>query len=290
MNLDYDNYKFAIITKKCYIYGLFAFYLHYLGCLKSLLILGYIPIIDLSSFPNIFNEYKVNSLNINPWEFFFNQPYGYTLKEIKKRAKNIEYFECNKPYKCYPHPDIFINKVLMNFWHDIAIKYIPIKNDIINEANIIIKNLFNKNKNVLGILTRGTDYTTRKPKNHAIPPTTELVIEDINNMDKKYKYDWYFLSTEDEIIKLKLINHFGNKLKYIKNNNNIKYNYTRKELLCKNRNIKGNLNYMKIYLINIIILSKCLDIISARTSGAMGAFILTEGFRNKKIYYLGNYK
>ena len=54
--------------------------------------------------------------------------------------------------------------------------------------------------------------------------------------------------------------------------------------------IKGNINYMKIYLINIIILSKCLDIISARTSGSIGAFIFSEGFRNIKVYFLGEYK
>jgi hypothetical protein len=47
---------------------------------------------------------------------------------------------------------------------------------------------------------------------------------------------------------------------------------------------------MKIYLINIIILSKCLDIIASRTAGSIVAFILTNGFRNIKIYNLGYYK
>ena len=56
------------------------------------------------------------------------------------------------------------------------------------------------------------------------------------------------------------------------------------------KNINGNLKYMKIYLFNIIILSKCIDIISARTSGSMGIFILSNGFRNAKVYYLGTYR
>jgi hypothetical protein len=47
---------------------------------------------------------------------------------------------------------------------------------------------------------------------------------------------------------------------------------------------------MKTYLINIIILSKCIDIITSKTAGAIVAFILTNGFRNKKIYDLGYYK
>ena len=44
-----------------------------------------------------------------------------------------------------------------------------------------------------------------------------------------------------------------------------------------------------IYLLNIILLSKCIDIITARCSGAAGIFILTNGFRNSKVYDLGEY-
>ena len=39
----------------------------------------------------------------------------------------------------------------------------------------------------------------------------------------------------------------------------------------------------------MIILSKCTDIITSRTNGAAGAFILSEGFRNELVYYLGEY-
>lgn len=60
-------------------------------------------------------------------------------------------------------------------------------------------------------------------------------------------------------------------------------------MLCYNENIKGNIEYMKIYLINIIILSKCKDIITPRTSGSIAAFIFSKGFRNTKVYYLGTY-
>ena len=49
------------------------------------------------------------------------------------------------------------------------------------------------------------------------------------------------------------------------------------------------MNFMKTYVLSIIILSKCEDIISARTSGAAGVFILSKGFRNSLVYYLGEY-
>ena len=47
---------------------------------------------------------------------------------------------------------------------------------------------------------------------------------------------------------------------------------------------------MRTYLINIIILSKCLDIITSKTAGSIVTFILTNGFRNIKVYNLGHYK
>ena len=108
-------------------------------------------------------------------------------------------------------------------------------------------------------------------------------------MDKINKYDYIFLATEDIKIKEKFIHSFEKKLKYLETKDKILYDYKKKEFLSYNKNIKGNIENIKIYMINIIILSKCIDILSSRTSGASGAFILSEGFRNIKMYYIGDY-
>ena len=100
-----------------------------------------------------------------------------------------------------------------------------------------MRKLFKQSKNILGVLTRGTDYIARKPKQHPIPPNVSILINDVKEMDNKYKYDYRSM----------------------------------------------------IYLINIIILSKCLDIITAKCSGTAGIFVLSNGFRNIKIYELGYY-
>ena len=78
-------------------------------------------------------------------------------------------------------------------------------------------------------------------------------------------------------------------MRQLKPNITINYDYRKKGLLNSNENIKGNVEFNKIYFLNIIILSKCLDIISSRCSGAAGIFVLTNGFRNMKIYDLGEY-
>ena len=286
---NFDNYKFAILADSvCPGCGLFSFYIHYLGCLCRFINRGFIPIIDLQSFPNVYNGFNVSSSNVNPWEYFFNQPDGYTLEEVKQKAKNVEYFKCNRHYYFNVHT-VYSNKFLLDFYHTLAMKYLPIKNELIQESNLIRKNLFHGSDNILGILSRGTDYFAAHPRYHPIPPTPELIFQDIEEMDKNYKYDLFFLTTEDDIIRKKFINKFGKKLRYYKYRENIKYDYEKGEFLYKNIHLHKNFELNKIYLINIYILSKCIDIVTARTGGAIALFFLTEGFRNSKVYYLGDY-
>ena len=139
------------------------------------------------------------------------------------------------------------------------------------------------------MLARGTDYISRRPKGHPIPPNITDIIHDVKKMDEKYNYDYIFFSTEDDNIRDKFINHFKTKVKQIKQKFRINYDYKKKDYLNINKNIKGNVKFNKIYLINIIILSKCLDIVTARCSATAGIFVLSNGFRNMKIYDLGVY-
>ena len=285
---DYLIKNFSIIRRiECPTCGFFSYYIVYAGCIYKFLSEGYIPIVDLQSFNNIYN-YGNRTIK-NPWELFFYQPFNYTLEEVKLYAKNVKYLNCTYRFYRPNELDIYYNKKINTFWHNFAVKYIPIKNELNYEVEIIMKNLFHGSKNILGVILRGTDYLSLKPKYHAIPPKVERAISDVKKMDKKYKYDFIFFSTEDESIKTKFCPSFGNKLKYLNTNFIIKYDYRNKSLLNLNENIIGNLNFTKSYVLNIIILSKCLDIVAARCSGASAIFIITNGFRHAKIYNLGLY-
>ena len=284
---DYKNNKFLIIQRRSKSCGLFSYFMVSLGCIHKYLIKGYIPIIDIKSFPNSINGF--NTSKSNYWELYFEQPFGYTLEEVLKYAKNITYKIC---YDCEPRPDeksMPFNEVRKNFWHNFASKYLPIKKEILNLSNQLFYKLFKNSKNILGVLTRGTDYITRKPKDHPIPPNISTLVQDVKKMDEKFFYDYIFFSTEDDDIRENFTKTFSKKVKQIKFETKIRYNYLEKNYLGYNENIKGNVEFNKIYLLNIIILSKCLDIITARCSGAAGVFILTNGFRNMHIYNLGMY-
>jgi hypothetical protein len=249
--------------------------------------MGYIPIIDLKSFPNAYN--KGNTSIMNPWEFFFIQPYNYTLEEVKLYAKNIKYYKCTGKENRPREKKIYYNKNSIFFWHNFEEKFMPLKKEIIEESNSIMKQLFGNSTNILGVKVRGTDYISLKLKGHSIQPKIEKVILDVKMMDKKYKYDFIFFATEDEIIKKKFIPEFGDKLRVLNPKVKINYNYNNTYMINLNENIYGNIEYIRNYVLNIIILSKCLDIITSKCTGATGIFILTNGFRNAKIYNLGEY-
>lgn len=288
---DYKNNKFAIIRNpNMYTCGLFCYYNIYLSCVESLLIKGYIPIVDLNSFPNILNDFLTNSSKTNPWEYFFEQPYCYSLNEVLKRAEKIIYYKCTKVSKEPLFVDYFNKSLSIIFWSNIATNYIPIKKKLIKESNIIKDRLFRKSNNVLGVFIRGTDYISVKPKLHPKVPSTEQIIKDIKLMNKKFNYDWIFIITEDKNIRKNFINEFGYKLKYLLPKRELEYNYKTKKLLFNYNNILGSKENLKNYILNMIILSKCLDIITCLTNGSMFALIINKGlFRYNHIYYLGLY-
>ena len=210
---------------------------------------GYIPIIDLKSLPNVINGFK--SIKINIWDSFFEQPFGYTLENVLKYANKIRRV---RSYDCKPRLNSYqpFDEITLNFWHYFAIKYSNIKKEIIILSNKYIKKLFNNSKNILGVLARGTDFISVKKKGHPIPPNISDIIEDVKMLDHKYKYDYIFFTTEDEALRDKFSKTFANKLKQIKPKRTIKYNYSKKELLGYNKNVKGNFELNKIYLLNII--------------------------------------
>jgi hypothetical protein len=86
-----------------------SYYFTYLACVKLFLDIGYISIIDTQSFPNALNGFNISSSTENSWEIFFNQPFGYKLRDVKNNMKNIKYLEC-KTLSYRPNIPLLLNK------------------------------------------------------------------------------------------------------------------------------------------------------------------------------------
>ena len=279
-----ENKKFAILRRtSCEACGLFSYYIVHLGCVINYLKHGYIPILDVGSFSNILSGN--NNPEDNPWEEFFNQPCGYTLDDVVK-MKDVEIFECECVLDMPDEKTVYSKPIMLNYHHIIQEKYMSVNKNILKEAKKIWYKLFRHSKNVLGIFVRGTDYSSLQPGGHSRQPSIDIIINDTITMDKQNKYDYIFLGTEDDEIRNAFIKKFGKKLKYLVPKDKLVYN---SGYLTYSKNVFGNMDFSKTYLLSIVILSKCIDIISSRTSGAAGVFIISNGFRNKLVYYLGEY-
>ena len=279
-----ENKKFAILRRtSCEACGLFSYYIVHLGCIINYLKHGYIPILDVGSFSNILSGN--NNPEDNPWEEFFNQPCGYTLDDVVK-MKDVEIFECECVLDMPDEKTVYSKPIMLNYHHIIQEKYMSVNRNILKEAKKIWYKLFRHSKNVLGIFVRGTDYSSLQPGGHSRQPSIDIIINDTITMDKQNKYDYIFLGTEDDEIRNAFIKKFGKKLKYLVPKDKLVYN---SGYLTYSKNVFGNMDFSKTYLLSIVILSKCIDIISSRTSRAAGVFIISNGFRNKLVYYLGEY-
>ena len=277
--LDYESKKFAIIRRTdCPGCGLFSFQIVYLGCVNKYLSEGYIPILDLQYYKNRYNSYEISSYN--PWELFFYQPYNYTMEEVQKYAKNKQYFACNSNVRRPNQIKIFFDINSINYWGNLTKKYIPVKHEIVKDAEIIMNHLFGKSKNILGVKIRGTDYL-RRPGGHPVQPKTEQVISDVKTYDEKYKYEYIFFTSEDENIKRKFVPEFKDKIKLLNLGDSYMRNFT-------NKNYQ-HLNFEKNYILNVIILSRCLDLLTSKCNGVVGAIFFSKGFRNTFFYDLGEY-
>ena len=156
-----------------------------------------IPIVNWLK-KNIINGYNSSFLSLeqNFWEYFFKQSFGYNLKDVKKYAKHIKDYKCNS--QRLDRKIIFYNKFDIYYWHNLYEKYFPIKDEIINSLENIRKKLF-------------------KNSGHCIQPEPEVVFKDVDKFDEQNNYDFYFLSTEDYLIRNKFKNRYNSKLKVIRN-------------------------------------------------------------------------
>lgn len=109
----------------------------------------------------------------------------------------------------------------------------------------------------------------------------------IQNM-KEWKCNKVYLATEDKSIIEIFKNVFGD---YCLTLNREYLDYKSGTILANNRIDRENDRFLqgKEYLKQILLLSKCKFLVSARTSAMHGALILSGGFENIFAFYNGLY-
>lgn len=283
-----DKTFYVIRRARCQC-GLFSYVTTNLGRIKYALDMGYIPVIDMQNEQNTYLEDNKVGCE-NSWEYYFEQPCGYSLTDVSK-SKNVilgnglidgsfEY-----PDKLVPWEDSEYIK-----WHELSAKYLNIKQELVakflkdeevNQFDIV-------NKRLIGVLARGTDYVTLKPHNHPIQPTAEELETKIDELINKGQYDGVYLATEDKDIFDYLKKKYGDKL-YAPD----VVRYSKGDLLNINdaKIERDNDRYLKgeEYLKSMWILTQCKALIAGNVSGTVGVLLLNDSYEYKYIFNNGLY-
>lgn len=280
-----DEKKFYVVRRAEAKVGLFSLVLTNLGYIKYALEQGYIPVVDMSNYGCFYQGAATD--NMNMWEYYFKQPCGYILEDIKNSKKVILGKGIIGEGIEYPDDNIVYDERKLEFWKDVADEYLIVDEEIEKEADEIAKRLLGKSK-VLGVLARGTDYVNMKPYNHPVQPTAEQLMEKIDLVMVEQNCDKIYLATEDKGIFIKFKEKYGDKV--------IALDVERHETLG-NQNIndvrrmqkKDDYTMAKEYLITILLLSKCNCLVAGNTSGTIGALLLNKKYEYQYIFNLGRY-
>jgi hypothetical protein len=273
--------------------GLWAIITHQLRHIAYAIDHGYIPVVDLQ---NYFNQYLGEELLFkeNAWEYYFRQPMGYSLRDIKK-AKNI-IVSVNSgviPIEKYRLgcKDCY-NTQATSYYQKLAKQYLHFNEQTEKIlAAAYSKTLEGKGK-ILGVLCRGTDYITLKPHGHAIQPKVADAIGKAKQVMQEYQCTCLYLATEDADIYGAFAEQFGSRLivgssrrwragdlKRGRNNSDFYNNAS------KDERYQGGLTY----LVDTYLLSRCSCFIGGATCGTLGTLLMNDSFEYQYVFNLGTY-
>lgn len=269
-------------------YGLGALIIEALKYIQYADIMGYMPVVDWRKN----TQYSDNKNGKkNAWEYFFKDINGIDIETRERlgsqfiEAQISDLSEIDKTMRISKK---FDSKNILRA-KSIYDKYFKIS-DLINSR---LKSLDFDGRGIAGLYLRGTDYTILKPKQHAIQPDITLAIKKMDYIISKYNFSRVFLVTEDKNIFDEVHQYYGNKLISFSFDRHIQ-NYTGYDFLANDvkslRQLGDNARERGInYFIKLILLAKCECMVGGNTCGSWVSTIMSESYREKYIFNLGEY-
>ncbi len=276
--------KYGIIRRadeKC---GLGSYVITILGGINYCIEKGIVPIVDLEHYGNMYKE----AISDNSWEHFFKQPFGVGLEVLKRNSK-CELIEASGVTK---RPrllgDFWTNSDEIKLWRRIAKEYLVLSDDTRSIVDSFLdKYLPGETRNeTIGVLARGTDYTSLRPSGHPIQPTVEELIFEIRKMSERTGYTRLFLATEDKMIYERLKEEFGNMLVSAECE---RFTHSDSTYLADELKNRSNVRMGREYLASLEVLAACKCLIAGKTSGSALVKILNDGFEEELVFDKGLY-
>lgn len=269
--------------------GLFASFLAIIKMIYQAKEKGLIPVVDMQTYRNPYLKEEEIGI-VNAWEYFFEQPSGVTLEDIKGK-KNVVYLY-EPPYNSFPSDsmDFLTNDKEINYWRMFCKENIKFSRNVEKYleqyANILEKI---KAEPTIGVYLRGTDYARIQPANHAIVPSVQESILKVKLMMEKYRCKQIFLSVEDKSIQEAFEKEFGDKLLFI---DQLRYADTGKQgIMVTKTFVESDVQDVGMkYISAVYLMSKCNYLFAARCCGSIGALLLSKGYEKTCFWNRGKYK
>lgn len=267
--------------------GLLSYVITILGHVQKAVDMGYKVVVDMKNYENMYRQNRRD----NAWEYFFEQPSNISLNDAYKSKNVILAADMILEKRPNDTNDFYYDEHNRKYWQQLCKEYIRVNSSMNQYVDEIKDKLFDEfgNQKVLGVLCRGTDYTSLKPKFHPIQPSAKQLIQRIRELKELYRIDKIFLVTEDK----KILEEFQREftpdiLKFL---NTKRFSGSEQEYLINTMNKeKVNTKQQGIdYLAQILLLAKCNYFIGGRTSGSVGVALFTEGFEYEEYFDLGRY-
>jgi hypothetical protein len=283
---NYPDNTFYVIRRKPLGAGLLSNVNWVLSHVNYAVLKGYIPVVNMKDYKTLYNEnvpIKIGAGETsNAWEYFFEQPCGYSLENIKN-AKNVILGSSENHYiDELPNP-IDENEDISKYY-DLISKYCKFNFETISEIESKKRRFFGKN--ILGVLYRGTDYKTAKE--HYTPPSIELMIQKTRDVFQQEKFDHIFICTEDQSAVNEFCKVFTKERIIVSESKRLKEYHTGRvpEIILKNSSsaYKAGLDY----LTDIYLLSQCDGIVACKCNGTSFALALNNNkYRFSYFFDLG---
>ena len=279
------RHKFMEISKGYFDYKYFnvCYLNNMIDLILYSLLRGYIPVITINN----------DSPDDNKWDWYFKKPMEILLG-FKENLEGKNVVKCpleESPLICgyengfYPYSSNFA------IWEHLYKKFVifneEIEKYIMNEKQALLKG------KTLGMLLRGTDFTTLRPQGHPVQPDVEDVLKQAEKWIEEKEYQYIYVATEEERLFKKVVDRFG-KEKVLSNNRTYyddKYYREKRKYIGEVHFQRENDNFLKglEYLSSITILSSCAGLVSGNCGGNMYALLKAENYIDIKVFNEGYY-
>ena len=285
MGNKYPDKTICLIYRLSEKTGLFSDVITFLGRIKEAVDNGWEPVIDMQNYPNMYLQEDQIGI-VNAWEFFFEQPFGIGVTEALESSRVIKIgADGAADYPFASAGFLYGEYGKLEMWRRYVHEYVQIRTEIQEEIERKYHAMIGEQDKVCGVLVRGSDYTTMRPKGHPIQPTIPQVIQKVTEVAKEYGCNKIYLSTEEQKTVDEFKKVFGINLLYLdKTYIDYRGGYLADAKIVRDRKTGGI-----EYLTQIAILAKCDCIVAGVCSGTLGAALLSEGYEYEYYWNLGYY-